>query len=114
MYRSLLHYWGQKMPKDWIITIIVALIAATPGFLALYVHRKKRTIDAATSYQAMADRQALQIDGLRRKIDELEAQVDCLEQNIRTCNKQQEEWRAGISLLINQLVSKGIDPIWHP
>jgi len=102
------------MSHETIGIIIAALIAAIPGIIALLVQRKKRNFDLAASYQRMADRQAIQIDGLRTKVDELEAQIDCLEEEIQTYRKKQEEWMAGISLLINQLVSKGIDPIWRP
>jgi hypothetical protein len=79
--------------EQTILTILIAIIAALPGLLALLMGRRKATADVAEKYQAMLNKAIL-------RIDTLEAEV--------------AEYKQGVELLIEQLKDNGLKPCWEP
>ena len=95
-------------------TVMVAIVAATPGILAFIQQRRKSSVDVAKEYEAMAQRQIEQINALRARLDAMETQIDALECDIEARDKLILEWQAGISMLLNQMAANRIEPIWTP
>lgn len=92
---------------EWLLALIIAIIAATPGLYAIYRQRGKDTASVAEAYEAMATKQALQITDLRRCQTELEDKVSQLDGYVI-------ELEAGVNLLINQLEANRMTPVWKP
>lgn len=92
---------------DIILAIVIAIIAATPGLYAIFAQRGKDRADVAEKYEQMAGRAVEQIDQLKKRVDDLEKQVEELQRTERT-------YRGGIDLLISQIESRGMTPIWKP
>ena len=95
-------------------TVMVAIVAATPGILAFIQQRRKSSVDVAKEYEAMAQRQIEQINTLRARLDAMETQIDALECENEALRKVVIEWQAGISLLTNSLVAHDIPVPWTP
>lgn len=95
------------MDNNWIITLVVAIIASLPGLFALKLQRKKQSVDIAVVYEKMASEQAEDIRNLRTEILALEDKVNGLQ-------KRLIEYEAGIALLVNQIKASGLIPIWEP
>lgn len=96
------------------MTIAVAVIASTPGILAFLGQRKKSDVDVAGAYEAMAQRQAEQLTVLRKRLDDMEAEIDQLQCDIEARDKLLLEWQSGIGLLVNQVTANGLQPVWTP
>lgn len=94
--------------------IVVSLIAAGVTILGLVAARRKETASVAETYEAMAARQAGEIDKLRREIHELKADIEFRDKVIEQRDARLEEWAAGIDLLVKQLVAAGEKPVWKP
>lgn len=102
------------MMSDYLVTLLVAFMAAAPGLIALYQGRSKMRADVAKTYEAMASEQAEQIDTLRKRIRELERGQIQLKAELASRELQMEQWQDGINLLIAQLERLGIEPAWRP
>lgn len=92
---------------EWLLALIVAIVAAAPGLYAIYRQRHKDTASVAEAYESMATKQALQIADLRKCQQELEDKVDELDRYVN-------ELEAGVNLLINQLEANRMVPVWKP
>lgn len=95
-------------------TVIIAMIAATPGLLAFLGQRKKNDVDVAQAYKVMADEQIKEIRELKVRVNAMETQIDDLECERDALYKLVTEWQAGIGLLINQVTANGMTPVWSP
>lgn len=93
------------MPET--LPIILAIIAAAPGLIALIQQRRKNNADVATVYESMAARSA-------EKLDKMIARIENLEITVRAQECELDELRSGVVLLIAQLKANGIEPVWKP
>ena len=73
---------------DYVIMVMVALIAASPGLMALLNQRRKNTADVATTYEAMSTKQAGEIGALREEIRVLQEKLDDQKQLIRELREE--------------------------
>jgi len=98
---------------EW-ATIIVALIGAIAGVGALIRQWRRDSPDIAEKYEAMADRQATKIKEMQIEIDDLKCEVRELKEQRAQQELREEEWAAGIRLLVDQLLANQLSPIWIP
>jgi FtsZ-binding cell division protein ZapB len=63
---------------DWIVPIVIALVAALPGLLALIQGRRRQDADAAEIYEGLAARSGERWRELIARIDALEKEVSQL------------------------------------
>lgn len=61
--------------SEWIVPIIVALVAAVPGIAALIQGRRKQNADAATVFEGLAARSGARWTELLDRVDALEIRV---------------------------------------
>lgn len=97
-----------------LVTIGIAVIAATPGVLAFIGQRGKTNVDVARQYEEMASKQLGQIDKLRERLDAMESEIDTLHCELDARDRVLAEWQAGIGLLTNQIIADRKTPIWAP
>jgi len=74
------------MDLNWITTVVVAIIAASPGIYAILANRHKTTADATvaigSAYRALFDELQERIDAQDRRIKDLEAAIEAKNQLI--------------------------------
>jgi len=104
---------NETMLIDW-GPIVLSLIAAGISVMGLLLQRRKDNAGVAETYEAMAARQAGEIDKLRKEIHELKRDLQFRDSLIEQRDAKIEEWAAGIDLLVHQLVANGIKPTWRP
>lgn len=92
----------------------MSLIAASISVMGLLFQRRKDNAGVAETYEAMAARQAGEIDKLRKEIHELKKDLEFRDTVIEQRDAKIDEWAAGIDLLVKQLVANGIKPAWKP
>lgn len=83
--------------------VIIALIAAVPGLLSLWLRSadsEKLKAEAATVYKKMAGEQSTQIAMMTRRLNYF--------------GRVMERWRCGIELLVAQIKASGGTPVWIP
>lgn len=109
--------------KDWtaIIVSVISLIGTITVMLKSFIPTKKEKAEmsvadasAATAWEKIAANSALRIAEMNRRIDELEKQMDALLCYARQLERRLLRWKAGISLLVSQLVSLNQTPVWQP
>jgi len=84
-----------------VCTLLGGILGAIlPSIANAVLGKKKAKADLAASYEALATKQAAQIESLRTKLDRLECRLD--------------EYEQGIKILLNQLVENGHKPRWTP
>ena len=88
-----------------VASIIVALIASSPGLLTWWRGKKKNNIELAERYESMATRQAEKIDKQAKRIAEMQKEINALRERV-------EHLEDGVKILTAQLVSEGHDPKW--
>jgi len=106
---------------DWTelaLPIILAVIAAVPGFVALFKGRGKEKADITT---AITDAAQDMLDEYRKKIDEYRAELETLEKKvadqaceIKRLRDEQAEFLEGVSALCAQIRGLGHTPVWEP
>ena len=97
-----------------LVTMAVAIIAALPGLYATIQQRRKDTTDVLSRYIEMTDHQAEQIAELRARDLEYREQLRKLSEELECWRAVSAEWRQGIDLLLGQLASNGLAPVWTP
>ena len=113
------------MNVEPIITVVIAIIAAAPGAIALFrqINRDKfdlpqSAINAgitASSAAANVIRQySDEIKEVRAEMRELRLEVDELQHKLDQRDNLIEDWRVGISRLSGQVASLGHSPVWQP
>lgn len=102
------------MLLDWGTLILSSLIAAVIGIGGLLLQRRKDNAGVAETYEAMAARQAGEIDTLRKEVHDLKKDIEFRDTVIEQRDAKIEEWAAGIDLLVKQLVANGVKPAWRP
>lgn len=113
------------MSYEFWVPIIVALISAIISFtvaarqhkadqLAAKQKAERDKPDIAEKYEQMVTRQATKIIVMQQEIDELRIEVRELKQAKAEQERCEEEWRAGIRLLLDQLVANHLTPVWIP
>jgi uncharacterized coiled-coil DUF342 family protein len=110
---------------DAILPLVLAVIAATPGILALLKGRSKDKADAASTITGAA-RQLLEeyrakIDEIESTVAEQETQIRCqqLELNeqltrIKKLEHERGEIMKGVASLCTQIRNLGHEPVWEP
>lgn len=83
-----------------VILAVVALYKAWKG-------EPKDTADAAKVWQEMSAAAAIQQQDCRQRMDEIEKQLDCLQDELK-------EYKDGVDILIKQLEERGVTPKWRP
>lgn len=128
--------------KDWIVPIIVAFIMSLPGLVSWLKGLRKDKADVATTYEAMASKQAGEISDLRIKVNQIKDENDTLLDKVRAVENENEklmaeigalksekdelsgkvdeltcrldEYDDGIRILISQLDENQLTPRWKP
>ena len=109
---------------DWLVTVIVGLIAASPGVYAIVAGRRKVEAEASKilSDAAVGMLKPLQerIDRLEALVLRLEAKVVALEADNEELSRQVREFRdlirslwEGVAILTRQLQAHGIPTAWN-
>jgi len=106
-----------RMGETW-VTIVVALIAASPGIWAIWQQHKKDVAAAEKDVTAASDtitNSAIKlVEPLKKRIDELEIQVNELEAKIDQQDIVIHKLTVGSKKLYKQLIERNIAPIWNP
>lgn len=120
------------MTLDPWVQIAIAFVAALPGLLALRANSRKIVADASEAntranvslVKPLADRiDSLEVEaeherGERRRIQsELDVEREArreLERRLAVLDRERQEWKMGIGLLLGQLVTNNIEPTWKP
>lgn len=120
------------MDVNYIVAIVLGVIAAAPGVWALVQQARKDKralpqseisagLDASLKAADLVAKYTSQIDTMQRQIKDLRAEMqDIIEEmdEIRTAKEEQdniiEEWRVGIEKLINQIIGLKAEPVWKP
>ena len=99
---------------EYIVPILLALIASAPGVWAILSQRNKIKVDAATEINNAA---IALIKPYRERIAELEKRVNALEIELeaqKSINEFYEEIYRGAKRLHSQVKSLGGDPVYNP
>lgn len=99
---------------EYLVPILLALIAAAPGVWAILSQRNKIKVDAATEINNAA---IALIKPYRERIAELEKRVNALEVELdaqRSTIDFYEEIHRGARRLHSQVKSLGGDPVYNP
>lgn len=114
---------GDKM-QDWIVTILVAIVAIIPGIYALLKQRKKDEADVKVSevnitqivqdiYQDMLSDIKEQSKISREEMKEMNEKLEeMLKQNVKL-TQEVKELKEGVKLLVAQLVELGHEPRYN-
>lgn len=106
------------------ISVVIALVAALPGVLALFAQRKKNAADAAGMITDAAmdilDRADSRIEKLEFNVNEQSSIIELQTKKIREMNKDLirldelvREYRRGLMILIAQVESLGDNPAYR-
>jgi len=99
-----------ELGDHW-LAIIVAMVAAIPGVLAYINQRKSAKAEAARA----KTNNAVKVTGEVWKIsEEYKSRVKSLEEKIEELKENVDSLLAGIRLLLEQLESHDIIPVWTP
>lgn len=100
---------------DWISLIIAALGGGGVAAIGTWIISWKKTKpEIAAMYEAMATKQAGQIDDLRTRLNKQDRKISKqggLISNLRKCLR---EWEEGIRMLVEQITSNDMTPVWTP
>jgi ATP/maltotriose-dependent transcriptional regulator MalT len=101
-----------------VITIAVALIAASPGILAFWRQARKQKAEIT---QLITEAAGLMIEKLREEIKENEATILELKAQVKICTDENVKlrrtvqlWMQGIGILIQQIADAKQVPLWLP
>jgi predicted RNase H-like nuclease (RuvC/YqgF family) len=108
---------------EWVVTVIIGVLAAAPGIYAVMVGRHKANADAS---QVVTDTAVRLLAPLEARIKVLEARVAKLEEENEALETQAREFKAtiqefrelvtalweGVVILSQQLDCNGIEPEW--
>jgi capsule polysaccharide export protein KpsE/RkpR len=101
-----------------VTAVIIGIIAASPGLIALYVQQRKDDRrapleDAATAAEIVAQYSA-EIKQLRAELKDVRAQMDDMEKRLAEQDAVMDEWARGIDRLCGQLTAHELTPVWRP
>lgn len=106
------------MSTENILTLIVALIAASPGILAFWKTTRR---DKAEITKLVTEAASTMIDKLQTELKEAEAELKLLKEEVRVLRAENTElnerckiWMRGISILIGQVHDCKQTPLWVP
>jgi hypothetical protein len=100
-----------------IIPIVISILAALPGLLAL---RKSKTqkarerADTITSLQALVDKQSKDWQEQHDLNRKLQGEIDALRDEVECWRDVFDMWKTGISRLVDQVGRLGEEPEWQP
>jgi hypothetical protein len=108
-----------------IVPIVVALVAASPGILALWRQAKvdeknQPQLDINEGIQASKDASEVikqyseEMRQIRKELRDTNAEIAILRGKVAEQDVLISEWKIGISRLIAQLISLGHNPVWEP
>lgn len=108
---------------DAVVTIIVAMVGASAGFLASYVAlRQQKASAAATTFdEALAllklhkqetEEARMKVAKHEKRIAELEGRVASLESEVADYVTKTDNLRLGVRILQRQLKEFGVKPDW--
>lgn len=113
------------MDASNIVAIVLGLLAALPGTLALLrqwrIDKRKEPIEDISD-GIKASREAAEIirqygeeiKALRGELAGVRDEVESLQVQVDEQTKLINEWRAGIERLLGQIISLGQVPVWKP
>jgi len=101
---------------DWIILIVSAFgglggIAAVATWL---LNWRKAKPEIARMYEEMATKQAEQIEELRTRVNRQDRKIQRQGTVINKLRECLREWEEGIRMLVEQIMAKGMTPVWTP
>lgn len=101
-----------------IFSVLAAFLTALTG---IAVGLKTRNKIQADSTKTLTDVALSLVEPLKKQIDDMEKEMGECKTELRilycevdTLKRENEKFKAGISLLMNQLKANGLNPIWHP
>jgi peptidoglycan hydrolase CwlO-like protein len=99
-------------------TVIIAIIASTPGLVALYVQSRRDKVRApfedGKDAAEIIRQYSSEIKDMRKEMVELRDQIDVLQRQINEQNETLDEWERGIHRLCGQLTAHELTPVWKP
>jgi hypothetical protein len=108
----------RRMNSSTWITIILAIIAASPGIYAVWRQRRKDEAaagkDNATASDLISQSATRLLEPLKKQIDELQEQVGVLEDKVAHQETVIHKFVVGSKKLHKQLLDAGLNPVWQP
>jgi len=99
-----------------LIPVLVAFIAAVPGILAYLATRRNQMIgkeeNAVSAWRSFVEPLRTEVAQLRHEVDELQAELERHKQRIQHLEQENGVLRSGAELLLHQVRSNGITPVW--
>jgi predicted nucleic acid-binding Zn-ribbon protein len=99
-------------------TIILALIAASPGIYAVWKQQRKDIAaarkDTADASESITNSAVKLIEPLNKEIDKLKARVVELESKVIHQDEVIHKFVVGTKRLQKQLLDHGMNPVWQP
>lgn len=102
------------MSAEWVAIIGAILTALISAFTVIYQTRKKEPEQEASTTDSIAEAarkvvemQALQLDKMQKRMDEMEKDIKKLRNYVRL-------FRAGVKKLTEQVHEFGVEPVWTP
>lgn len=108
--------------STWIVPIIVALLAATPGIIAVIAQRKRDKVEVQAlateklinSSSTIQDSYKELLEDLRCTNDKLALKVEDLIAENKAMQAEIEELKNGLLMLIDQVQRLGQQPVYRP
>lgn len=101
---------------DWVV--VSGILAAATALITALSARKKAEADASSTLAASAVKMVegirVELDQVRAENSSLRSEVQALRVRIDAVEWENEQQKAGISILCNQLVALGHRPNWRP
>lgn len=98
----------------FMVTILVALLASSPGLLAYMNNKNKSEGEAIQTYKKLVNEQAEEWQKQHEINQTQQDEIDLLVEEVECWRDVFKRWQAGIHLLVNQVVSLGKSPAWEP
>jgi TolA-binding protein len=100
------------------LTVILAIIAASPGIYAVWKQTRKDKAaalkDSSDASEAITDSALKLVNPLKKRIDELEKQVSEFETRINHLEDVIHKYATGTKKLTKQLTDNKLNPCWSP
>ncbi len=100
---------------EWIGTLLVALAGGGIAAIGTWIINWRKTKpEIAKMYEEMATKQAKQINEMRDRVNRQDRKIQRQGAIIIELRKCLREWEQGIRMLVEQIMSNGMTPVWTP
>lgn len=102
----------------WLVSVMIAVLGTVPGVLAWRGQRRKdqaeaskADAEAASTFQEIANKAAIQALGLQKRIADLEARVSEQDSEIRILRCERDDLKDWAERLVHQVQALGGKPV---